>query len=210
MHTYIHTTCMYRLFRVSVCRVYVLALCNQHDKICCLFSGCSCSARIWNVHKKICLFFIVLCSVQAATWRKLFQQQKSFAKRVLERDLCCCCCCSCCFSSAASTLKSSIRPSPLLFALRPVHHTRALSRTLSLSRSRSLALSPLDLEWGNSRAQLFQLVYKCAAYLNLLLLLFVYFAFSAIGNWNWNFFSWVAALAAIASLSHSNQPDQRD
>lgn len=123
---------MYRLFRVRVCRVYVLALCNQHDKICCLFSGCSCSVRIWKVHKKNCLFLIVLC-FQAATWRKLFQQQKSFAKRVLERDLCCCCCCSCCFSSAASTLKSSIRPSPLLFALRAVHHTRSLSRTLSLS-----------------------------------------------------------------------------
>lgn len=136
--------------------------------------------------KNFILFFIVLCSVQAATWRKLFQQQKSSAKRVLERDLCCCCC-SCCFSSAASTLKSSIRPSPLLFALRPVHHTRSLSRTLSLSSSLT------SWSWmgeQQSTVGLFQLVYKCAAYLNLLLLLlFVYFAFSAIGNWNWNFFS---------------------
>lgn len=187
MHTYIHTTCMYRLFRVRVCCVYVLALCNQHDKICCLFSGCSCSVRIWKVHKKFVYFY---CSMQRSSsdLTQAFPAAKKLCQTGFrERDLCCCCC-SCCFSSAASTLKSSIRPSPLLFALRPVHHTRfSFTHALSLSLSGSLT----SWSWmgeQQSTVGLFQLVYKCAAYLNLLLLLFVYFAFSAIGNWNWNFF----------------------
>lgn len=51
-------------------------------------------------------------------------------------------------------------------------HARSLLLFFCFSLSPLLTLSPLDLEWGSSRVGLSQLVYKCAAYLNLLLLLF--------------------------------------
>lgn len=50
-------------------------------------------------------------------------------------------------------------------------HARSLFLPFCFSLSPLLTLSPLDLEWGSSRVGLSQLVYKCAAYLNLLLLL---------------------------------------